>query len=179
MDDVATMRADCARCAALCCVALAFDRSESFAIDKPNGLPCPHLCMDGRCNIYAERESEGFGGCVRYDCLGAGQRVTQELFGGRSWRDDPSLLAPMVESLPAMREVHELLILLDAAGRAPLSPDERRELDELKGMLRPADGWTAQSLAAFRKGDAPKRVRSFLTTLRRYFAAPDRTLART
>jgi hypothetical protein len=167
--DAASLRADCARCAALCCVALAFDRSAAFAIDKPNGVPCPHLDPDSRCAIYAEREAKGFPGCVGFDCLGAGQRVTQELFEGRSWRDDPALLAPMIRAFVAMRRVHELGLLLHEVARAPLSPDERGVLEELKALLEPAGGWSDANLAAFDDAAAGERVRGFLASLRGRF----------
>ncbi len=36
------LRADCGRCAGLCCVAPAFTASADFAIDKPAGQPCPN-----------------------------------------------------------------------------------------------------------------------------------------
>jgi hypothetical protein len=41
MDD-AEFRGDCARCAGLCCVLLAFDRGPLFAFDKPAGIACRH-----------------------------------------------------------------------------------------------------------------------------------------
>jgi hypothetical protein len=116
-----TLSADCSRCAALCCVALAFDRSALFGFDKPAGVPCAHL-HGHACSIHAARESEGFGGCVRYDCLGTGQRVTHDLFDGRSWQDDPSLGASMMEAFHRLHEVHELLELVRAASDWPLDP---------------------------------------------------------
>ena len=48
----ARLRADCSRCAALCCVVPAFSRSSDFAIDKPAGRPCPNLRSDLRCGIH-------------------------------------------------------------------------------------------------------------------------------
>ena len=84
MDDQA-FRGDCARCSGLCCMALAFDRSDAFAVEKPAGTSCAHLGADRRCTIHADRHERGFGGCVAYDCLGAGQ-LTTALFG-RPWTD--------------------------------------------------------------------------------------------
>src|SRR5580698_9598172 len=106
------LRADCARCAALCCVVFAFDRSKWFASGKPGGAPRAKLSVDHRCTIHDRLAERGFGGCAAYDCLGAGQRVVQELFSGRSWRDDVALLPAMTDSFRAMRLVHELLLLL-------------------------------------------------------------------
>src|SRR6185503_16885503 len=88
-------RGDCSCCAALCCVSFAFDRSELFAFDKAAGEPCALLGPQHACSIHAERARRGFGGCIAYDCLGAGQRVTEEVFGGRSWQAEPALARPM------------------------------------------------------------------------------------
>ncbi|HVV33780.1 MAG TPA: hypothetical protein VHC73_11190 [Vitreimonas sp.] len=132
-----TLRADCARCAALCCVALAFDRSELFAFDKAAGEPCPHLC-GGQCAIHAVREARGFSGCAAYDCLGAGQYVVQNLFGGAAWQDEPALLQPMLRAFAVVRRAHELLALLETATRLPLSGAERRRLKTLQRELHAA-----------------------------------------
>jgi hypothetical protein len=118
-------------------VSLSFDRSELFGFDKPAGVPCPHL--DGHaCAIHAERESAGFGGCVRFDCLGAGQRVTEELFGGRSWRDDPSLADPMIDAFGRLRDVHDLLELVRTAASWPLDARRARVRLELERELEGA-----------------------------------------
>lgn len=166
--DTATMRADCARCAALCCVALAFDRSPSFAITKPNGVVCPNLDSRHRCRIHADRDRCGFSGCVAYDCLGAGQRVTQELFGGRTWRDDASLLAPMMKAFLAMRRVHELIVLLDTVAQKRLTPGERKTLHHLVDALQPEGGWTPETLSAV-VDDVEREAHEFLRSLRHHY----------
>jgi hypothetical protein len=130
-----SLRADCARCAALCCVALAFDRSNLFAFDKPAGQPCRHLDACGGCRIHAARGQQGFGGCIRYDCLGAGQRVTQDLFGGRSWLREPDLLAPMTEAFLTLAQAHRLLELLRVARDLGLSGEDARRRDGLEAEV--------------------------------------------
>jgi len=149
-------------------VAPAFDRSEEFAIDKPACVACPNLDAGDRCRLHDRLEKAGFHGCVIYDCLGAGQRVVQELFAGRSWREDPDLLPEMWRALTALRGVHELILLLGAASKAPLSADERRTLEALQAELDPVGGWTTEALAAT-AGPASERARGFLRTLRRHF----------
>ena len=95
MDEVADLRADCARCSALCCVALPYAASADFAYDKPAGRPCRHL--DGHaCSIHAELPQRGFPGCTVFDCLGAGQQVTQHTYGGLTWRDRQVEASPPV-----------------------------------------------------------------------------------
>jgi hypothetical protein len=128
-DDRAHLRADCSRCAALCCVAPAFAASADFAIDKPAGTPCPNLRADDLCGIHDRLRDRGFPGCAVFDCFGAGQHVTQGTFGGRSWRESPELAGAMFAVLPVMRQLHEMLwYLSEAAAReeaAPLHPEVR------------------------------------------------------
>lgn len=115
------LRADCARCFAICCVAPAFTRSSDFAIDKPAGVPCPHLAGDHRCSIHDRLRPEGFAGCTAYDCFGAGQRLAQETFGGQDWRTHPEVEAPMMAALPVLRGLHELLWYVDDVIDLPTS----------------------------------------------------------
>ncbi|WUJ75561.1 pentapeptide repeat-containing protein [Kribbella soli] len=97
------LRADCANCVGLCCIALTFTKSADFALDKPAGEPCPNLSDDFRCTIHKDLRSKGFQGCTVYDCFGAGQAITSR---GQS--------APeMFAALPILRQLHELLWYLD------------------------------------------------------------------
>lgn len=115
--DLPELRADCSRCAALCCVVPGFARSSDFAIDKPPLTPCRNLLADHRCGIHDSLRERGFAGCTVYDCFGAGQRITQETFGGASWRDDPELLVAISEVFPQVRLLHEVLrYLVEARG---------------------------------------------------------------
>jgi hypothetical protein len=160
------LTADCGQCAALCCAYHAFDRSEQFAIDKPAGVPCPNLSGQGRCTIHATLVESGYSGCAGYDCLGAGQRVVQELFGGRSWQAEPALKKPMFEAFRVMRQVHDLLSLLATARQLPLTAGQLRQAAELKNALLPQREWTAEALKAFESGPVPGKVRAFLVSLR-------------
>ena len=157
---------DCSACAALCCMALAFDKGDDFALDKPAGLPCPNLDGALTCVIYDRLGPEGFGGCVRYDCRGAGQRVTQEIFAGRSWRDTPRLAAPMIAAFAALRKVHDGLELLLAAQRLDLPGELADALDDLLDSYAPEETWTETSLAAFAGSGAPARLAAFLPRLK-------------
>jgi hypothetical protein len=160
------LRADCARCAALCCVGLAFDRSVLFALDKAAGEVCPHLTLKHRCAIHPELATRGFTGCTRYDCLGAGQRVTQELFGGRSWHDDPSLLRPMLEAFRVMREVHECQQLLLSCQRLALTREQELKRSELQRSLQPSEGWSPKTLEAFEHNSVVDEIQRFLVSLK-------------
>lgn len=160
------LRADCARCAALCCVALAFDRSALFASDKAAGEPCANLGAKGRCAIHAERAAKGFAGCEAYQCLGAGQAVTQGLFGGKSWQDDPALLGPMMRAFAVLRPAHETLDLLRRATRLSLPEDVLQRLAEIGQALDPEDGWTRDDVVNGRVQRATEAGRAFLKALR-------------
>ncbi|MCO6382247.1 hypothetical protein [Oceanicola sp. 502str15] len=165
MSQIPDLTPDCSRCAALCCMALAFDAGEDFAIDKPAGLPCPKLERH-LCSIYEDLEEEGFSGCARYSCTGAGQRVTQEVFAGKSWQDEPELAAPMSEALRQMKAVHEALELLAMAENLGLEDYDEEVREALLTALTPEEGFTPETLAATA---APlKRVPAFLATLRDY-----------
>src|SRR3954465_15143997 len=109
------LRADCSRCAGLCCVAPAFAASADFAIDKPAGRACPNLQDDFRCGIHAQLRERGFPGCTVFDCFGAGQQLTQTTFGGQSWREAPEPAASQFAVFPVMRQLHEMLWYLTEA----------------------------------------------------------------
>ncbi|MGW5332815.1 pentapeptide repeat-containing protein [Streptomyces bauhiniae] len=133
------LRADCAACFGLCCVALPFARSADFAHDKPAGKPCANLRADHACGIHTDLRAKGYAGCTVYDCFGAGQRVSQVTFGGRDWRTGGEAHARlMFEVFPVVRRLHELLryvteaLALDAA--RPLHPELRRALEETERL---------------------------------------------
>jgi hypothetical protein len=113
------LRPDCARCDALCCVLLAFDASEAFATSKPACEACQHLATDNACTIHADLSGSGYDGCVAFDCHGAGQRLTSQVFKGRSWRDDPSLMPAMDDAFRTLRRLHEALVLLQHFAARP------------------------------------------------------------
>jgi hypothetical protein len=132
--------ADCGSCAALCCVATSFERSEDFAYDKPASVRCTNLTASDRCAIHTERVERGFVGCTLYDCYGAGQRATRDYARDPSARDRAFL---------ALREVHELLFLLtEAAALCPASEATlRAQLDALVGVLDALGGTSQLALA--------------------------------
>jgi hypothetical protein len=122
-DHVGTYEPDCARCFGLCCVALPFSRSTGtagFAFDKEADEPCRHLTPSDACAIHAALLPSGMGGCVAYECFGAGQHVSQVLYGGVSWREAPGTAGEMFAVLGVVRRLHEMLVLLEEAAR--LSP---------------------------------------------------------
>jgi uncharacterized protein YjbI with pentapeptide repeats len=145
------LRADCARCFALCCVAPAFAASADFAIDKPAGHPCPNLGKDFRCTIHDVLRQRGFPGCTVYDCFGAGQKVAQVTFGGQDWRTDPSIAGHMFDVFAIMRQLHELLWYLSEAEARQPTPALRATLEETTRLTRlPAEDLAALDITAHR-----------------------------
>ncbi|MEU7317180.1 pentapeptide repeat-containing protein [Streptomyces sp. NPDC007083] len=127
------LRADCERCAGLCCVALPFTASADFAADKPAGQRCTNLTAENRCSIHAELRDSGFTGCAVFDCYGAGQRVTarSELTPG------PEMFAVFRVTRP----LHELLWLLTEAEATGHGAAARPLIAEIEALV---DGDVAQ-----------------------------------
>ncbi|MDO3409875.1 pentapeptide repeat-containing protein [Saccharibacillus sp. CPCC 101409] len=131
------LKADCERCFGLCCAALPFAKSVDFAIDKAAGEPCRNLQGDYRCGIHTELRERGFRGCTVYDCLGAGQKVSQLTFAGVDWRERPETAATMFAALPIVWQLHELMLYLEELlGRAAASPLHARLREALEETER-------------------------------------------
>ncbi|MGA6174214.1 pentapeptide repeat-containing protein [Streptomyces sp. NPDC012600] len=142
------LRADCGSCFGLCCVALPFARSADFGADKAAGTPCGNLQEDFGCGIHARLRERGYPGCTVFDCFGAGQKVSQVTFGGRSWRTEPESARTMYEVFPVVRQLHELLRYtaeaLDLPAAKAAHHELRRAYDRLDALTRD----TAEALLA-------------------------------
>lgn len=163
-----SLEADCKNCAALCCVSLAFDKSDLFAIDKANGQACPNLGAKGKCTIHKNLTQEGFLGCVHYTCNGAGQRVVREVFGGRSWQKDKTLLSPMMGAFQIMRRIHDLLLLLKAATELDIPAENLGQIHNFQNRLTPDQAWAEQSLAEFQIEKTEEEVHNYLKSLSQF-----------
>lgn len=103
------LTADCSNCFGLCCTALNIMASSDFPINKPAGTPCMNLRSDYGCQIHSHLREKGFKGCTVFDCLGAGQVVSQFTFNGQSWRDNPETREKMFQVFPIMEQIHEMI----------------------------------------------------------------------
>lgn len=151
--------ADCSRCCGLCCFVPAYLREQGFPFDKPAEKACRHLLRNGLCGIHARRVEMGFGACGSFECHGAGQWITQQLFGGAGWQDSPATAQAMARAwnhwlprfesaalleaaLPLAGEQHAALLearidaLLDATRDAMPHPDRRRLRQETLALIR-------------------------------------------
>lgn len=164
---IPSLKEDCSKCAALCCLALTIDKGEHFAIDKPAGVPCPNLDGHG-CRIHRWLRVEGFSGCTIYSCGGAGQRVTQELFAGQSWRDDMALKVPMMEAFRGMRAIQDrLAILVAAQDNLDLDASDAARVREMIGWLMP-EALDFDLVRFFPESVEAAEIDLFLPGLRRY-----------
>ncbi|MBC5636498.1 pentapeptide repeat-containing protein [Ornithinibacillus sp. BX22] len=109
------LRADCANCFGLCCVALPYAKSADFPFDKDGGSPCRHLQNDFRCRIHASLRNKGFRGCTVYECFGAGQKVSQITYKGEDWKHNREIAEQMFVVLPIMQQLHEMLYYIQEA----------------------------------------------------------------
>ncbi len=113
-------RADCDRCAALCCVLAGFTASDAFAFTKPEGTPCRQL-VGHRCSVHESLEAWGMRGCRAFDCFGAGQRATALFDLGSCWthRPLPAGLDAVFGALCVVQYCRWLLHEAWPAGAAP------------------------------------------------------------
>lgn len=156
-------QADCSRCVGLCCVALAFSRSDQFGHDKVAGEPCYHLDATFRCGIHARREALGYEGCEAYDCLGAGQRATA-IFATRNWQRDPSVMRQLHARFALLTRLQEMRQALAEAANldlsAALDTDRRALLSQITAL---ADGYDEAIEAP--AADALRDARDYLRRL--------------
>jgi uncharacterized protein YjbI with pentapeptide repeats len=142
------LRPDCGSCFALCCVALPFAASNDFAIGKEAGRPCQNLRADHRCGIHSRLRESGFAGCTVFDCYGAGQRVSQQTFGGTDWRGNPGTARAMFGAFPVVRQLHELLRYLTEALGMPAARPLREDLRAALTRTDELAGGSVEALAA-------------------------------
>ncbi|USK72269.1 pentapeptide repeat-containing protein [Peribacillus asahii] len=110
-----SLKADCMNCFGLCCTALNIAASSDFAINKTAGTPCPNLQRDFRCKIHENLREKGFKGCTVFDCLGAGQKVSQVTFNGQSWKEHPEIAEKMFRVFPVMEQLYEMIAFIAEA----------------------------------------------------------------
>jgi hypothetical protein len=142
------LRADCARCAGLCCVLPGFTVSADFAIDKPAGTPCPNLATDHRCTVHDRLRPLGFPGCVAYDCFGAGQRAVRG--------DEPE------RTFAALRHLHELLWYVGDALDRVGAGDLRDALVARRAAIERAAEDPPEALAALDAAELRREVGDLL-----------------
>lgn len=141
-----TLQADCSKCFGLCCVALNIMASSDFAINKTAGTPCPNLQKDFRCKTHQNLRDIGFKGCTVFDCLGAGQKVSQGTFNGQSWQEHPEIANKMFTVFPVMEQLYEMIAFTAEALTYHISPALKNRLTEQLEKLQHLADLDADSL---------------------------------
>jgi uncharacterized protein YjbI with pentapeptide repeats len=173
-----SLHPDCGNCFALCCTAFGFSRSADFAVDKPAGSPCRNLASDFSCTIHDSLRPRGFPGCTVFDCFGAGQYVSQELFSGVSWLEQPETQDDMFAAFKTARQLHEMLWYLAEAQDRTFSPETSHRAAQLRRTIEHALGSGLPELRSLDITDLHSRVRTTLMEASEevrssYFAAGD------
>ena len=148
----ARLKADCSACVALCCVIPPFDAVQGFGFDKPAETPCHHLCADHRCGIHGGLIEKGFSGCVAFDCLGAGQRLTAQAvarFGDADWRTRPEVARWLFAAYPRVRQAQEWVARLTLAASVTGLPALQALADELDAEAPLWADWSAAHQAGW------------------------------
>jgi len=131
---MSSFRADCSNCCGLCCVVPDQLAVQGFRVDKSAETPCAHLSAIHRCSIHATRQIHGYTACEGFDCFGAGQWITQSLFGGSQWTDSPDLACQMFAAYRHWAPRFEAAALLEAA-LAHVRDDTRSSLTAMMTAL--------------------------------------------
>ncbi len=126
---------DCSKCFALCCVALQFQKSQDFPFSKKEGVPCKNLRSDFGCAIHNQLKTNGFNGCTTYECFGAGQFISMELFNGVDWQADPGSKKRMFQLLPVVRNIHEIIYHLRSSMEMTKNKDTEKACEDLRKDL--------------------------------------------
>jgi hypothetical protein len=145
----------------------AFYAVQGFAFDKPAHSACRYLTLENRCGIHTERAYRGFSGCLAFDCYGAGQRVTQELFKGTSWRTSGKALVEKLSlaytSLLALHRLMAMLVLAEETVAPPLKNQLRLKREQLNDLCRSEEALRGSLDVALLHGDVLKLVREINT----------------
>ena len=160
--DRPSLRPDCGNCFALCCTAFGFIRSADFPINKPAGSPCQNLADDFSCTIHESLRPRGFRGCTVFDCFGAGQHVSQELFAGKSWIEQPDTKGEMFSAFAVARQLHEMLWYLAEAQTRTFDPDASCYAGHLRITIEHALAGKVSILLELDVQDLHSQVRSVL-----------------
>jgi len=148
-------------------VAPPFDADQGFGHDKPAHEPCRHLQADFRCGIHGTLAESGYPGCAGFDCFGAGQRVTQELFAGVNWSTSPEIAVDMFECYEQLRPLHELMAL------ATLAMDRTQD-EALRVELRNAVAGIDASCSRQARPDMTQLRRATTELMRKALAGQER-----
>ncbi|KAB7673084.1 pentapeptide repeat-containing protein [Bacillus sp. B1-b2] len=125
------LKPDCKNCFALCCVALPFNQSNEFAFNKDAGIPCKNLSSNFLCNIHTSLRESGCKGCTVYECFGAGQKVSQDIYKGEHWRERIDMKEEMFQVFPIVQQLHEMLWYMHESLDKVTSKDLHKQINDM------------------------------------------------
>lgn len=134
---------DCSRCSGLCCIALYCFQSDGFPQNKSIGKPCINLMSDFKCRIHNDLESMGMKGCIGYDCFGAGQYLTEEVYGGLTWKTQPERTKEICDLFVFMYRIFQLRFFLYESEKLTSS---EKLLPEINQLLQENDAMSKFSI---------------------------------
>ncbi|MCS1391020.1 pentapeptide repeat-containing protein [Lysinibacillus boronitolerans] len=143
-----SLQADCQNCFGLCCTALNIVASSDFAINKPAGSPCPNLRENYSCHIHSQLRETGFKGCTVFDCLGAGQQVSQVTFQGQDWRQSHEHADKMFRVFPIMEQLYEMIAYVAEALSYQVDHELSKQLQAELELLQQTTELDANALLA-------------------------------
>ncbi|MEG0330439.1 MAG: pentapeptide repeat-containing protein [Longicatena sp.] len=126
------IQSDCEKCCGLCCVALYFSKVDGFPKDKKAGMPCLNLEQNFKCKVHNELKEKQLRGCLSYDCFGAGQKVTQDIFGNRNWRNMVDEKDKIFAVYLKVFELHQILAYLLEASLLYVGKEMQ---DDIRGLI--------------------------------------------
>lgn len=122
---------DCSKCSGLCCIALYCFKSDGFPQNKPIGKPCINLMDNFKCKIHSDLERKGMRGCIGYDCFGAGQYLTEEVYCGVTWKTQPERVKEICDLYMLMYRMFQLRFFLYESRKMASSETLLPEIDQL------------------------------------------------
>lgn len=102
------LKIDCDKCSGLCCVALFCAKTDGFPENKNAGVPCKYLNSNFKCDIHSSLFEMKMKGCLAYDCFGAGQKVTQDLFPNFTWQSNQEKSKIIFEAFLRVFQLHQI-----------------------------------------------------------------------
>lgn len=123
------LKPNCEECFGLCCTALYFSKSEGFPNNKDAGKPCVNLMSDFKCSIHKNLRDKGLKGCIAYECFGAGQKISKDVYKGQSWRENPDKSKEMFDLFLIIFQLHEMLWYLTEAYRMNHDNDMKKKIN--------------------------------------------------
>jgi hypothetical protein len=140
---------------------------QGFPADKPANTACRYLNDCNRCSIHERRWEYGYQACAGFDCFGAGQWITQQLFANARWTDSCETRDAMFAAYRLWLPRFEAAALLEAALPHVRDDEARNLLSARIDALTDADAADALKLA-----DGSRLRRETLALIRSLLAAP-------